>query len=78
MNDKIGFKRLSEPINIGKMTVKNRIAMAGMATGFFTKEGFLTEQAKQYYEARAKGGAGMVVVEATCVDFPRGLQPFQD
>lgn len=71
------FQKLLTPINIGKMEVKNRIAMAGMATGFFSREGFVTEQAKNYYEARAKGGVGMIIVEATCVDVPRGFSLYR-
>ena len=67
------FSKLFEPMNIGSMTVKNRIVMAPMGTGFATKEGLITERAKAYYEARAKGGVGMVIVEAACVDFPRGI-----
>jgi len=77
MSENGPFQALGEKIDIGTMTVNNRIAMAGMATGFFTKEGFLTERAKNYYEARARGGAGMVIVEATCVDFPRGHSPYR-
>lgn len=26
----------------------------------------------KYYEQRAKGGTGFIIVEATCVDFPLG------
>ncbi len=63
------FTRLFEPINIGKMAVRNRIAMAAMGTGFATKDGLVTEQLKDYYEARARGGAGMVIVENASTDF---------
>lgn len=69
------FKKLFEPINIGKMGVKNRIAMAPMASGFFSEEGLVTEQVKNYYEARAKGGAGLIIVESTSIEFPRGHSP---
>ena len=73
MDEKLALKRLFEPIKIGGMTIKNRIAMPAMGTGFATKEGFVTERTKDYYETRAKGGAGLVIVECTCVDFPRGI-----
>lgn len=73
MDNKLTFRRLFEPIKIGGMTIKNRIAMPAMGTGFATKEGLVTERLKDYYEARAKGGAGLVIVECTCVDFPRGI-----
>ena len=54
------------------MTVKNRIAMAPMGTGFFTEDGLVTERAKRYYEARAKGGVGLIILETNCVESPRG------
>jgi len=69
------FKNLFKPINIGSLTLKNRIVMAPMATGFFSEYGLVTERARRYYEARAKGGVSMVIVESTCIDFPRGHGP---
>ncbi len=76
MNIPVRFRRLSEPVRIGEMTIKNRIAMSPMGTGFATREGLITERTKAYYETRAKGGAGLVIVECTCVDFPRGIHAF--
>lgn len=76
MKDPVEFRRLFEPVRIGGMTVKNRIAMSPMGSGFATREGLITERTKAYYEARAKGGAGLVIVECTCVDFPRGIHAF--
>jgi hypothetical protein len=55
------------------MLVKNRIVMPAMGTGFATPEGLITQQSLDYYEARAKGGYGMVIVETASVDFPRGI-----
>ncbi|MFC2001930.1 FAD-dependent oxidoreductase [Chloroflexota bacterium] len=73
MSIETAFSALFKPINIGNMTVKNRIAMAPMGTGFFTEDGLVTERAKNYYEARARGGAGLVIVENTSVDFYRAM-----
>jgi|TARA_B100002003_G_C14071669_1_gene515602 2,4-dienoyl-CoA reductase-like NADH-dependent reductase (Old Yellow Enzyme family) len=75
MRDQTNYKLLFEPISIGTIRLKNRIAMAPMATGFFSNYGLVTEKAKAYYEARAKGGAGLVIVESSCIDFPRGHGP---
>lgn len=66
------LEKLFQPIQIGTMIVRNRIAMAPMGTNLGTEEGFVTETTKNYYEARAKGGTGMVIVEVTCVDHPLG------
>lgn len=72
MKETLQFKKLFEPLYIGKMKLRNRIVMAPMATDYATVDGFVTEQLKDYYEARAKGGAGLIIIEATCVDFPEG------
>src|SRR3990172_419316 len=69
----MNFERLFQQVNIGGMSVKNRIAMPPMGTGFATKEGLVTGQTLDYYEARARGGAGLVIVECACVDFPRAI-----
>jgi 2,4-dienoyl-CoA reductase-like NADH-dependent reductase (Old Yellow Enzyme family) len=71
MNAAAAFKKLSEPIQIGRMTIKNRIAMTPMGTAFATPDGVFTEQGIAYYEARAKGGAGLIIVENVGVDFHR-------
>lgn len=63
---------LFEPIKIGDAELRNRIVMAPMGTGFATRDGFVTERMIAYYTERAKGGAGMITVEASCVDSPVG------
>jgi 2,4-dienoyl-CoA reductase-like NADH-dependent reductase (Old Yellow Enzyme family)/thioredoxin reductase len=73
MKSAILFPHLFEPISIGNILVKNRIVMPAMGTGFATPEGLITQQSLDYYEARAKGGYGMVIVETASVDFPRGI-----
>jgi len=59
--------RLWEPFHIGCMELKNRVVMPPMVTRYASDEGFVTERTKDYYEARARGGAGLVIVEATYV-----------
>ncbi|MFC2059211.1 hypothetical protein ACFLTS_06225 [Chloroflexota bacterium] len=66
------FPRLFEPTSIGAMRLKNRIAMAPMVSKSGDESGFVTQLTKDYYCARAKGGAGLIIVEATYVDHPRG------
>ena len=60
---KYGMK-MFEPIELGPVHLKNRIMMAPCVT-FFAKEGHVTDQMIDYYRERAKGGAAMIVVEAT-------------
>ncbi|MBI4319261.1 MAG: FAD-dependent oxidoreductase [Chloroflexi bacterium] len=64
------FQRLFESGQIGSMSVKNRIVMPPMLTNLGTGDGFVTQRTKDHYEARAAGGAGLVVVECTSVDYP--------
>ncbi|MFC2058232.1 hypothetical protein ACFLTS_01115 [Chloroflexota bacterium] len=66
------FLRLFEPISIGAMCLKNRIAMAPMVSKSADEKGFVTQMTKDYYCARAMGGTGLIIIEATYVDHPRG------
>jgi len=65
------LKHLFSPIKIGTVEVKNRIVMPPMGTGFGTADGTVTERSLNYYEARAKGGVGLVIVEVTNVNAVR-------
>ena len=56
------FEKLFEPIQIGNVTVPNRIAMAPMVTAY-SDRGYVSEQQLAYYAARAKGGVGLIVTE---------------
>lgn len=62
------IKALFQPIQIGLMTVKNRFVMPPMANNLANTDGSLSEKSKAYYAARAKGGFGLITIEATVVD----------
>lgn len=57
--------KLFDPIQIGTMTLKNRIVLAPMGTTSDQTYGF-NRQDVQYYAERAKGGAGLVLTGAVC------------
>ena len=59
--------KLWEPIRIGRMELKNRVVMPPMVTRYAADDGFVTERTRNYYGARARGGAGLIIVEATYV-----------
>lgn len=63
--------RIWEPFQIGEMELKNRIMMAPMVTQYASKKGYATKRIKNYYEARARGGSALVIVEGTYIH-PRG------
>ena len=60
-------KLLFSPITIGRMEVKNRFVMAPMGTKHASEQGYVTDPLKDYFEARARGGTGLIIVEATLV-----------
>ncbi|MEA1962447.1 MAG: NAD(P)/FAD-dependent oxidoreductase [Bacillota bacterium] len=57
---------------IGNMILKNRVVMPAMGTGLGTIHGEVSSQMIRYYEERARGGAGMIIVELASVDSPGG------
>jgi len=52
--------RLFQPGRIGTVEVRNRIVMAPMGVGYSTESGHVTDRLVAFYEARAKGGVGLV------------------
>jgi len=68
------FPHLFNPITIGPMTAKNRLLMPAMSINFGVDEqGFVTEQLIDYFVARARGGAGMLLVGGGAVH-PTGVE----
>ena len=57
---------------IGPIKVRNRIVMPAMATGLGSINGEVTRPMIDYYQERAAGGAGLIIVEIACVDSPQG------
>jgi len=72
MKESAQLPRLFEPISLGGMKLRNRLVMPPMVTNLATGEGYVTEQTIGYYEERAKGGVGLIIVEANCIDSPIG------
>lgn len=63
------YKKMFEPVRIGRVEVKNRIAMAPMgALGLITPDGCFTERAVDYYVERARGGTGLIITSITKVE----------
>ena len=68
MNRNTSFFKLFEPGIVGPLRLKNRVIMEPMATNLATDTGAVTDRMIEYYEARARKGVAMVVVEVACVD----------
>ncbi|OLA16480.1 MAG: 2,4-dienoyl-CoA reductase [Coprococcus sp. 43_8] len=66
------YKHIFEPFTIKHMTVKNRIVMTPMGTNYGEQNGEMSFLHINYYEQRAKGGTGLLIVENASVDSPQG------
>ena len=62
-------KLLAQPGKIGTMELKNRLVIPAMCTNY-TYQGHFTDQAVHYYGLRARGGAGLMIIEASAIDYP--------
>lgn len=60
------FPTLFSPIKLGQRTFRNRIVSTGHET-HLNEQGRIGERMLAYHEARAKGGAGLIVVEVALV-----------
>jgi 2,4-dienoyl-CoA reductase-like NADH-dependent reductase (Old Yellow Enzyme family) len=60
------FKHLFTPLEVGRATIKNRIFSTGHMTTLVTG-GTPNEELVAYHQARAAGGAGLVIVEVAAV-----------
>ena len=60
---------LFQPISIGGLTARNRIVMPPMNTNLAHGDGFASDRNRDYYAERARGGAGIVILEAMFVEW---------
>jgi len=54
---------LFEPVQIGKIELKNRIVMSPMNMGYSGPGGYPSEQTQAWYATRARGGFGLIITE---------------
>lgn len=69
---KNNFKHVFSPITINGMTLPNRVVMMPMGSDFAGHDGELSDEHIKYYELRARGGTGLIIVENVCVKYPEG------
>lgn len=60
------------PGRIGALEIRNRILMCPMGDCLANADGSVGERQLAYYEARARGGAGMLLVGSVSVAYPSG------
>jgi len=69
------FPHLFKKGRIGNLTIKNRIVMLPMARQFQGINGEVTQKTIDYFEERAKGDVGLIIIGSTRV-FPPGHKFF--
>lgn len=72
MNQNIKYPLLTSSGSIGNLDLKNRIIMAAMGSNFAGEDGHTTEKLEAYYEERAKGGVGLIILETSAITWPAG------
>ncbi len=66
------YPHIFTPLTVKNMTIKNRIVMMPMGTNYGEQNGEMSFLHINYYEERAKGGVGLIIVENASVDSPQG------
>ena len=61
------FPHLFSPLQLGPKTIRNRIVSTGHDTGMVGDDGAPGDQLIAYQRARARGGAGLIVVQVASV-----------
>ena len=60
------MQKVFEPIQVGALTLKNRLVVSAMLTNLAAADGSATEAYVAYHEAKARGGWGLIITE----DYP--------
>jgi len=61
------YRSLFTPLEVGSLTLKNRIVQAPLYVGCANEDGSVSQDTIKHYAKRAEGGAALVVVEASSV-----------
>ncbi len=61
------FPKLFSPINLGPVEIKNRIAMPAFGL-LYSQDRHCNDRMVDFYEARAKGGSGLLIVGGVGID----------
>ncbi|MDB3867272.1 NAD(P)/FAD-dependent oxidoreductase [Gammaproteobacteria bacterium] len=72
MDQQIKYPLLASPASIGNLKLRNKMIMAAMGSNFASEDGHTTEQLTAYYEKRAQGGIGLIILETSAITWPAG------
>lgn len=65
-------REIFTPVKIGSKTAKNRIALSPMGVNLENADGSVSAAALEYFGARARGGAGIIITGSANVSYPAG------
>ena len=63
------FEHVLSPFRFGNVEVKNRIEFSPTCTSLGSPDGYVTRELIEYYRSVARGGAGIITVGETPVDY---------
>ena len=66
------YRHLLSPGRIAGLELKNRMMLAAMGSNFAEADGSCSERLIAYYGERARGGAGLLILETAAVAWPAG------
>lgn len=69
------FDLLFTPLRVGTVEIPNRLVMSPMTTGFCEADETVGERFIHFYGARAKGGAGWIIIPFTPVSVGVAVEP---
>jgi 2,4-dienoyl-CoA reductase-like NADH-dependent reductase (Old Yellow Enzyme family)/thioredoxin reductase len=75
VTDNPAYSRLLEPGRIGPVTTRNRIVKTGAGVMMWHEDDVvMRDEVLAFYEAMARGGTGLIIVESPTVDYPAGCR----
>ncbi len=67
------YPHLLAPGRIGPMALRNRIILAPMGDRLANDDGTVSDRQRAYLAARARGGAGLILVGSVSIAYPVGV-----
>jgi len=67
----MAFEHMLAPGRIGGLELRNRILMCPMGDDLSELDGSVGDRQRAYFEARARGGAGLLLVGSVSIAYPR-------
>jgi len=75
MRGRVRLEKILEPGYIGPVRTRNRIIKSGAGMLMWHETDLhMREEVKAFYERLAKGGVGLIIVEAPTIDYPFGAR----